>query len=69
MCLTIPKKVISTDGENAVVETSSKEKQKVKTIEKVKVGDFVLTQQNVIIQKIDKKQAEELISLIKNYEK
>lgn len=67
MCLTIPKKVIAVDGEKVTVESLSKKKQEVGTIEKVRVGDFVLTQQNIIIQKISKGQAEELTSLINNY--
>lgn len=67
MCLTIPKKVISTDGNSAVVKNPSGGRQEVKSIIKVKAGDFVLTQQNVIIQKISKKQADELISMIKSY--
>jgi hydrogenase maturation factor len=65
MCLTIPKKVISISGNNAVVENPSGDKQKVKSVIKIKIGDNVLTQSNVIIQKISKKQAQEIISLFK----
>lgn len=66
MCLTIPKKVISADGENIIVESFGGKKQKVKSIIKIKKGDNVLTQNNIIIQKISKKQAEEINKLV-NY--
>jgi len=65
MCLTIPKKVISIKNDVVVVETPEKNKTKLKSIIKVKKGDYVLSQQNVIIQKIGKKQAEELLGLLK----
>lgn len=68
MCLTIPKKVIAIDGERVVVENPDGIGQEVKTIIDLKVGDFVLTQQNVIIEKIDKKYAEEIFKMIKNGE-
>ena len=66
MCLTIPKKVISVNGQKAVVSRwDGKENQEVATIVKVEKGDWVLTQNGIIIEKIDKKQADEIINLIK----
>jgi len=64
MCLTIPKKVISKKGENYIVEKKNGEKQEVKSIISVKSGDFILTQNNIIIQKLTKKQAEEINNLL-----
>lgn len=66
MCLTIPKKVLSVKKNIAAVKNPLGERQELKSMIKVKKGDYVLSQQNVIIQKIGKKQAEELIDLIKN---
>ena len=64
MCLTIPKKVISIKGDSfVIVKNLSGDKQKVVSIIKVKVGDNVLTQNNIIIQKISKKQAKDLADL------
>jgi len=64
MCLTIPKKVLSIKEPGCyIVEKNNGEKQEVKTIIKIKVGDFVLTQNNVIIQKLSKKQAREINKL------
>jgi hydrogenase maturation factor len=65
MCLTIPKKVISVSGNGAIVENPSGERRKVKSIVKIKIGDNVLTQNNIIIQKISKKQAQEIAELVK----
>ncbi len=65
MCLTIPKQVISIkDGITTV--KSAKSQQEVGSLIKVKKGDWVLTQNNVIIKKISKKQAEEINNLLRN---
>lgn len=63
MCLAIPKIVLKKEGANCIVENGGGEKQEVKTIIKIKIGDYVLTQNNVIIQKISKKQAQEINNL------
>lgn len=64
MCLTIPKKVLSEENGLYIVSKDGKSKQKVKSIIKIRVGDFVLTQNNVIIQKITKKQAGEINKIL-----
>lgn len=64
MCLTIPKKVLIKKGNNYVVEKSDGKKQEVKSIIKIKIGDYVVTQSNVIIQKLSKKQAQEINNLL-----
>jgi hydrogenase maturation factor len=63
MCLSIPKKITSIKNNDIVVESFDGEKQRVKSIIDVKIGDNVLTQNNIIIQKISKKQAKEIDSL------
>jgi len=65
MCLSIPKQVISVKNDLVLVK-STKAKQKVGTLIKVKKGDWVLTQNNVIIKKINQKQAKEIKSLLQN---
>lgn len=65
MCLTIPKRILAKKGDNYIVEKEGGEKQEVKTIIKVGAGDYVLTQNNVIIQKLTKKQAEEINELFR----
>ena len=63
MCLTIPKKIISIKNNVITVENFNGVKQEVRSIIKIKIGDNVLTQNNIIIQKISKKQAEEINNL------
>jgi hydrogenase maturation factor len=65
MCLTIPKKVIAVKENTAVVEGMNGDRQEVKTIVNLNVGDFCLTQQNVAIEKFTAEEARELISLFK----
>jgi len=65
MCLTMPKKVISIiDNDEVIVELPNGDRQEVKTIIELKPGDYVLTQQNVVVQDIDKEYARELINII-----
>ena len=59
MCLTIPKQVISFKKGVAKVQ-SQRGNQEVGSLVKVKKGDWVLTQNNVIVQKISQKQAKEI---------
>jgi hydrogenase maturation factor len=66
MCLTIPKKVMSVSGQVIkVLPYNSRKIQEVLTIIKVKKDDWVFTQNNIIINKISNKQAQEIISLMK----
>lgn len=66
MCLTIPKKVVSQNGNNVLVsQWDGQKNQEVATIVKVEKGDWVLTQNGIIIEKIEEEQAQEIINLIK----
>lgn len=68
MCLTIPKQVIEFKKGVARVK-SQKGPQEVGSLVGVKKGDWVLTQNNVIVQKISKKQAQEINRLFKSANK
>jgi len=66
MCLTIPKQVIATkDG--AVKIKSFKGQQKVSSLIRVKKGDWVLTQNGVIIKKMPAKYARHINKLINTH--
>lgn len=65
MCLTIPKKVIGLKGNMAVVESPDGSRQEVKSIVRLNVGDFCLTQQNVAIEKIEAEEAKLIIDDIR----
>jgi len=64
MCLTIPKQVISVKGGSVWVK-SAKGRQEVASLVKIKKDDWVLTQNNVIVRKISKKEAKEISDLFK----
>jgi hydrogenase maturation factor len=67
MCLTIPKKVISVNSDCIkVLPYNSGKIQEVSAIIKIKKGDWVFTQNNIIIDRISPKQAEEIINLMSN---
>jgi hydrogenase maturation factor len=65
MCLTIPKKVIEINGDEIIVETPNGSRQTVKTIVELKTGDFCLTQQNVVVEKISQTEAEEVLKFFR----
>jgi hydrogenase maturation factor len=65
MCLTIPKKVVSREGDFFIVEKPDGSRQKVKSIIDINVGDKVLTQQNIVVQKMEENEFNELMKLYK----
>lgn len=64
MCLTIPKKIIKITGNEVIVETPSGDRQNLKSIVDLEVGDYCLSQQGIITQKIDNKEAEEILNIL-----
>ncbi|MFA6973904.1 MAG: HypC/HybG/HupF family hydrogenase formation chaperone [Parcubacteria group bacterium] len=66
MCLTIPKKVVAVGKEIFIVETFDGTRQEVKSIVELSVGDFCITQQNVVIQKMTDEDAKEIFEITKN---
>lgn len=64
MCLTIPKKVISRHGDFFIVENPAGDRQKVKSLIDLNTGDYCLTQQNIAVEKINKKYADKIIKIL-----
>ena len=64
MCLTMPVKIISLKKEKIIVDELGKEKEATGSLIKLKVGDYVILQNNFIIKKIPKESAEEILSLL-----
>jgi len=63
MCLTIPKQIISIKNDLIKVR-SGKKIESVGSLVKVKKGDWVLTQNSIIIRKITPKQARDINQII-----
>lgn len=68
MCLTIPKKVVALKEDMVILEKLDGTKQEAKSIIPVSLGDFVLTQQNVIVEKLDDQGYQEVLSIIQTAE-
>ena len=68
MCLTIPKKVLEIRENSVVVETYSGVRQELKSMIDLSIGDSVLSQSNIIIEKIDAAEADEILKLLPNEE-
>jgi len=65
MCLTIPKKILSTGRRGITGQSAVGKKEKIAAaLVKIKEGDWVLTQNNIIVKKITAKQANEINKLI-----
>ena len=65
MCLTIPAKVISLEKGKAIVDFNG-EKEEVDTqLVKVRVGDYVMVSNGFVIKKVNKKEAEEILKILK----
>ncbi len=64
MCLTIPKKVIAVDGENVTVETLTGHRQTVRNILELNPGDYCVTQQNIVVEKLSQEDAKQIIDIL-----
>lgn len=61
MCLTIPKKILSISPKSIVGQGPGGKKEKITaSLVKIKKGDWVLTQNSIVVKKITSKQAEEI---------
>ena len=69
MCLSIPAKVKSIDGEMAIVSMGGTEyNASLQMFEDVSVGDYILLHTGFAIQKIDKEEAKEIFKLFAELE-
>ena len=65
MCLSVPAKIISIDGETAIVSIGGTEREAgLQLVEDIKIGDYVLLHTGYAIQKIDEKEAAETLKLL-----
>ena len=65
MCLTIPKRVLEVRSDLIVTEDFQGNRQEMKTLIELAIGDFVISQNNIIIEKIDKDLAKEILNIMK----
>ena len=66
MCLAVPLKIISIKGKMGIGELGGvKRKISLMLLDKVKVGDYVLLHAGFAINKLETKEAEELLQLLR----
>jgi len=66
MCLAVPLKIISVKGKMGIGELGGvKRKISLMLLDKVKVGDYVLLHAGFAINKLETKEAEELLQLLR----
>lgn len=64
MCLAIPGKIVKIEGDNAIVDyVAEKRAAKIFSLD-VSVGDYVIVQQKIVVQKILEKEALAALKLI-----
>ncbi len=69
MCLSIPGKVISVDGDKAIVSVGGTEYEtSLQLLEDVKIDDYVLIHTGFAIQKLDEEEALETLRLFNEME-
>lgn len=67
MCIAVPVEVIEVSGSTAVVEFNGvKKKINVELISEVEAGDYVLLHSGCAIEKINQKQAEDTLELLRS---
>ena len=65
MCLSIPSKVISINGNKAIVSVGDTEYEaSIELVEDIRVDDYVLLHTGFAIQKISEKNAQETLKLL-----
>ena len=65
MCLSIPSKVISINGNKAIVSVGDTEYEaSLQLVEDIRVGDYVLLHTGFAIQKISEEDAQETLKLL-----
>ena len=65
MCLTIPVKVIRLEKDRAMVDFNGQKEEVDTQLVKVKVGDYVMVSNGFAIKKVNKKEAEEILRVLK----
>ncbi len=68
MCLSIPAKVISLEGNNAIVDAAGNQCEiGIDFVPELKIGDFVMIHSGYAIAIIDEKEAQETLTLLREF--
>ncbi len=64
MCLSIPGKVIKIEKNKITIDYSGEKREAEKSIVDIKIGDYVVMSNKIIINKISEKQAKTFLEMI-----
>jgi hydrogenase expression/formation protein HypC len=64
MCLAFPGKIIEISGEIAKIDYGSEIREAGILSDEFKVGDYVIVQSKVVVEKVEKEKAESFLELI-----
>jgi len=64
MCIALPLKIKKIENRRIIIEENGQEKEVNGSLIKVKVGDYVILQNNFIVGKISKKEAKEVLKFV-----
>lgn len=66
MCMALPGKIIKIENNQAVIQFNGhKHTAKLDLIKKIKIGDYVYTHDDYVLDKISQKEAEKILNLVK----
>ncbi len=65
MCLAIPGKIVEINDDVAIIDYDAEQRKAMILENKFQVGDYVIVQAGVILQKVSKKEAEASLKLFK----
>jgi hydrogenase expression/formation protein HypC len=69
MCLAIPAKVLEIQGEKAIVDFGGVKREAwITLVDNVKIGDYLIIHTGYAIQILNKKEAEETLTLFKEFQ-
>jgi hydrogenase expression/formation protein HypC len=66
MCLAIPMKIVGRNGDFGVVEANGVKRSVFLNLVDAGIGDYVLIHAGIAIGKVDEKEAEETIAILKD---
>ncbi len=70
MCLATPSKIIEIKGDWAVVESlNHTHRANLSLLKGAKIGDYVLVHADLVLNKVEKKEAEKILKIIKGLNK
>lgn len=70
MCLTIPAKVVKIKGTKALIEENGSIKElDIRSIDNLKVNDWILYMSDIAVKHVDPKDAKEILSILENIKK